>query len=77
MGFHTGFDPKWRTINGCIVKSGGVFLCDGVRPITNSDFFEEIWLMAACLSIWHIWTKRCKFVFQRQKLSCSEVMLNM
>ena len=32
--------------------------------------------MVACLSVWHIWTRRCKFVFQRQKLSCGEVMLN-
>ena len=21
-----------------------MFLCDGVRPDTNSEFFEEIWL---------------------------------
>ena len=41
--------------HGFIVKSGSMFLCDGVRPITNSDFFEEIWLMVACLSVWHIW----------------------
>ena len=53
-----------------------MFLCDGVRPCTNSEFFEEIWLMVACLSVWHIWSKCCKFVFQRQKLSCGEVMLN-
>ena len=39
---------------GFIVKSRSVFLCDGVRPGTNSEFFEDIWLMVACLSIWHI-----------------------
>ena len=32
--------------------------------------------MVACLSVWHIWTRRCKFVFQQQKLSYGEVMLN-
>ena len=30
----------------------------------------------ACLSVRHIWTRHCKFVIQRQKLSCGEVMLN-
>ena len=53
-----------------------MFQCDGVRPGTNSEFFEEIWLMVACLSVWHIWIRRCKYVFQQQKLPCREVMLN-
>ena len=53
-----------------------MFQCDGVRLGTNSDFFEEIWLMVVSLSVWHIWITRCKFVFQQQNLSCGEVILN-
>ena len=37
--------------HGFIVQGGRVFQCDGVRPDTNSEFFEEIWLMVACLSV--------------------------
>ena len=62
--------------HGFIVKSSSVFLCDGGRLDTNSKVFEEIWLMVACLSVWRIRIKRCKFVFQQQKLSCGEVLLN-
>ena len=54
--------------HGFIVQGGSVFLCDGMRPNTNAEFFEEIWLMVVCLSVWHIWTGRCKFVYKRQKL---------
>ena len=53
-----------------------MFQCDGVRPDTNSQIFEEIRLMVVCLLVWHIWTKHCKCVIQRQKLPCGEVMLN-
>ena len=49
--------------HGFIVHGGSVFQCDGVRPGINSDFFEEIWLMVVCLSIWHIWIMQCKYVF--------------
>ena len=52
--------------HGFIVQGGSVFQCDGVRPDTISEFFEEIWLMVACLSVWHIWIRRYKFVFQQQ-----------
>ena len=62
MAFYTRSDPNgdgWaEQLNphghGLIVKSGSVFLCDGVRPDTNSELFEEICLMVACLSAWHI-----------------------
>ena len=37
--------------HGFKVQGGRVFQCDGVRPGTNSEFFEEIWLMVACLSV--------------------------
>ena len=33
-------------------------------------------MMVACLTGWHIWTKRCKFVFQQHKLPSSEMLLN-
>ena len=81
MGFHTGSHVNRRRL-GRIVKprfimqGGSVFQCVEVRPGTNSEFFEEMWLMVICLSFWHIWTRRYKFVFQRQKLLCGEVMLN-
>ena len=32
--------------------------------------------MVACLSVWHIWTRHCKFVFQQQKTPSGEVLLN-
>ena len=59
-----------------IVEGGKVFQCARVRPSTNSEFFEEIWMMVACLTGWHIWTRRCKFVFQQHKLPSGEVLLN-
>ena len=62
--------------HGFIVQGGNVFQCVGVRPSTKSEFFEEIWMMVACLSVWHIWTRRCKFVFQQHKLPSDEVLLN-
>ena len=62
--------------HGFIMHSGSVFLYYGVKPGTTSEFFEEIWLMVECLSVWHIWTRRCKFVFQQQKTPSSEVLLN-
>ena len=37
--------------HGFMVKSGSVFLCDGVRHGTNSEIFEKIWLMVGCLSV--------------------------
>ena len=37
---------------------------------------EEIWMKVACLSVWHIWTRRYKFVFHQQKLPRGEVLLN-
>ena len=33
-------------------------------------------MMMACLMGWHIWTRRCKFVFQQHKLPSGEVLLN-
>ena len=33
-------------------------------------------MMVACLMGWHIWTRRCKFVFQQHKLPSGEVLLN-
>ena len=62
--------------HGFIVQGGSVFKCVGVEPGTNSDFFEEIWMLVACFSVWHIWTRCCKFVFQQQKLPSGEVFLN-
>ena len=62
--------------HGFIVEGGKVFQCARVRPGTNSEFFEEIWMMVACLTGWHIWTRRCKFVFQQHKLPSGEVLLN-
>ena len=50
--------------NGFIVQGGNVFQCVGMRPSTNSVFFEKIWMLVACLSVWHIWTRCCVFVFQ-------------
>ena len=32
--------------------------------------------MVACLSVLHIWTRCCKFVFQQHKLPCGEPMVN-
>ena len=49
--------------HGFTVQGGQVFQCDGVRHGTNFEFFEEIWLMVACLSVWHIWIMCCKYVF--------------
>ena len=40
--------------HGFIVEGDNVFQCVGVRPGTNSEFFEEIWMMVACLTGWHI-----------------------
>ena len=37
-----------------LVQGGKVFERAGVRPGTNSKYFEEIWMMVACLSVWHI-----------------------
>ena len=34
--------------HGFIVHGGSMFQCVGVRPGTNSMFFEEIWIMVAC-----------------------------
>ena len=59
-----------------IVQGGNVFQCVGVLPTTNSAFSEEIWMMVDCLSVWHIWTTRCKFVFQQQKFPSGKVFLN-
>ena len=39
-------------------------------------FFRRYGMMVACLTGWHIWTKRCKFVFQHHKLPSGEVLLN-
>ena len=58
------------------MKGGILFQCARVRLITNSEFFEEIWLMVASLPVWHIWIRHSKFDFQQQKLSRGEVMLN-
>ena len=58
------------------MQGGKVFQRVGVQPVTNSEFFEEIWMMVACLSVWHIWTSRCKLVFQQQKIPSGEVLLN-
>ena len=62
--------------HGFIVEGGNLFQCVRVRPCKNSAFFEEIWMMVACLLVWNIWTRRCKFVFQHQKLPNGEVLLN-
>ena len=35
--------------HGFIVEGDKVFQCPRVRPGTNSEFFEEIWMMVACL----------------------------
>ena len=40
--------------HGFIVHGGSMFQCVGVRPSTNSAFFEEICMFVACLSVWHI-----------------------
>ena len=40
------------------------------------NFLKEIWMMVACLTGWHIWTKRWKFIFQQHKLPSGEVLLN-
>ena len=62
--------------HGFIVQGSSVFKCVGVEPGTNSGFFEEIWMLVACFSVWHIWTRRCMFVFQQRKLPSGEVLLN-
>ena len=36
--------------HGFIVQDGNVFQCVRVRPDTNSEFFEEIWMMLARLT---------------------------
>ena len=43
--------------HGFIVQDGKVFQRAGVRHGTNSEFFEEIWMMVSCLSVWHIGTR--------------------
>ena len=35
-----------------------------------------IWMMVTCLTVCHLWTRRCKFVFQQHKLLSGEVLLN-
>ena len=62
--------------HGFIMEGGKVFQCARVRPGTNSEFFEKLWMMVACLTGWHVWTRRCKFVFQQQKILSGEVLLN-
>ena len=49
--------------HGFIVQGGHVFQCVGVRHDTNSTFSEEVWMRVACLSVWHILTRCCTFVF--------------
>ena len=49
--------------HGFTVQGGKVFQRAGVRPSSNSEFFEEIWMMVTCLSVRDIWTRHCKFVF--------------
>ena len=50
--------------------------CVGVRLGTNSALFKEIWMLVACLLVWHIWTRRCMLVFQQRNLLHNEVLLN-
>ena len=61
--------------HGFIVHGGIVFQCARVRTGTNSAFFEEVWMMVVCLSVWHIWTRRCKFVFQRKQSACCKFVI--